>query len=156
MTTDYQLSLRRTVLILLTFIGIAGGVIWLSIQRDQQAMPRDVPSPTAVRSELMQLQAVGQSLRALQPGMTRAEVDGMLGPAESNTISPVEHVMGQPVYSVRYAAYLSEPLPFAPTVSGYCEAELVFDAGRAGHPLIRVGITSKPLPPGLAVPQAAT
>lgn len=155
MSTDRQLSRRRTALLLVALVAVAGAVVWFAARPEQPLGSAVGPVAPAVAPEVARLQSRGHSLRTVQPGLTRTEVEGLLGRADPNGIGAVERVNGQAVYRVRYTAILTEPPPSAPNVRGYCEAELLFDAGRAGHPLLGITFTPKPPPPGLAVCIAA-
>ena len=79
----------------------------------------------------------------LHPGMTRVDVEGLVGPPPAAMVQPVTNVDGRLTYRANYLANLesdvrqhqetgsSQPVP--PTV-----ISLEFDATRPGHPLVKV------------------
>lgn len=82
----------------------------------------------------------------LKPGMSRSEVEAMIGPPPSDLVTPVEEADGQMTYRATYLANFDAPtirptatrrLPPAPVVPKSVIA-LEFDASRPGHPLVRV------------------
>ena len=89
-------------------------------------------------AELTRMRAVGTALRAVQEGMPRAEVEARLGRPSPRDIRPVERANGRVVDRTHYPAFLNAPMSFAPTVEGYCEAVLEYDAAAPGHPLLRI------------------
>ena len=82
----------------------------------------------------------------LKPGMTRAEVDGLVGIPAPEDISPVTVVDGKMTYQTTYDADLGAPSTIRPiqsTGSGSAQKArtlitLEFDATKPGHPLLSV------------------
>lgn len=83
----------------------------------------------------------------LKPGMTRTDVEGLIGPPPAELVHPVEEVDGRLTYRATYLANL-DPLPpntvrpipgrrsQPPAPKGLISLE--FDASLPGHPLLRV------------------
>jgi hypothetical protein len=142
---------RVTLVVGVLLLG-AGVAVWLAVRDDRRAAAHREPPSQPVSPEMAHLKVVGQGLGSVRPGMLQTEVETHLGRPDSKNIGPVATSSdGQAVYRVRYAAVLDEPLPSAPTVRGYCEVELEYDAGRHGHPLLRIIITPKPPPSDLSL-----
>ncbi|QJW96054.1 hypothetical protein [Frigoriglobus tundricola] len=85
-------------------------------------------------------------LARLKPGMTRAEVDGLVGIPAPEDISPVTVADGKVTYQTAYDADLGAPStirPLQPTKNGAAQRSrtlvtLEFDATKPGHPLLSV------------------
>ena len=127
---------------------VAAFVLWVAADA-RAPKPKAVPAPPQgleppMTAELSRMRTVGAALRGVQEGMSRAEVEAILGRPSPRDIRPVERANGRVVYRTHYLAFLAGPLPFAPHVDGYCEAILEYDAAAPGHPLLRI----------LAVPRA--
>ncbi len=94
-----------------------------------------------------------QSLFRLKPGMTRAEVEGLVGAPTADHIHPVTVLDGQVTYSTSYEADLGPaptvrpirphhrlPIPAAQPrqATGPTVVTLQFDATKPGHPLMGI------------------
>ncbi len=85
-------------------------------------------------------------LAKLKPGMTRAEVDGLVGIPAPEDISPVTVADGKVTYQTTYDADLGVPSTIRPLQSPKSGAAqkprmlvtLEFDATKPGHPLLSV------------------
>src|SRR2546430_2073250 len=123
-------------------------VFWLAFRGDPPpTAPHHQPPPRFPGSYPPHY--VGGGCPLCPPG-----VEAVVGRPNPKDVGPVESSDGQAVYRVRYTAILTAPLPSAPAVSGYCEAELVYDASQNGHPLLRITVTPKPPPSNLSLATA--
>jgi hypothetical protein len=98
--------------------------------------------PSEVRARTLTL------LPKLRPGMTRVEVEGILGPPTADGIHPVTVTDGQARYRAAYD--LADPDPpatirpiknfrlFPPRQEPGAHVALEFDASKPGHPLIEI------------------
>lgn len=85
----------------------------------------------------------------LRPGMSRSEVEALIGPPPANLVTPVTESNGRMTYHAAYLANLDAPASKPsdnlgrrtvpgpqPVVKSMISLE--FDASRPGHPLVRV------------------
>jgi hypothetical protein len=89
-------------------------------------------------------------LPKLKPGMTRTEVEQLIGPPEPDQIQPVTQTNGSLTYCTAYELVGSQPLmtirPIQPKASRIpnkpaepkSHVTLEYDASKPGHPLIEV------------------
>jgi hypothetical protein len=138
---------------LLLAAALAAGWVLLDRFDPPPVTPRLVSAPARVSKAEPTEVAVGRSLRAVRPGMPRAEVELALGPPDPARISPLVRDGERAVYRTRYPAVLTEPTWCAPGLLGPCEAVLEFDATQTGHPLL--GIVCTPPAPPAAPPVGA-
>jgi hypothetical protein len=81
-------------------------------------------------------------LPRLKPGMTRTQVEDMIGPPTANSLQPVTVAEGRATYRASYE--LAEPpapptvRPIGPGPRGPLHVALEFDATKPGHPLLDV------------------
>lgn len=144
---------RVPVWVALTVLVAAGIGLIAWRQANPAPKPSAVPPPQQpqVPPALARLIAVGSGLHSVRPGMSRADVEAIVGRPDPRHTTSLIQTGNRNVYRTVYLAYLYEPLATVPNLRGYCEAELEYDADRFGHPLIRIGCTPKPPPPGLPV-----
>lgn len=91
-------------------------------------------------------ESAAQAIPKLKPGMSRAEVEGLVGAPVPGNISPATAADGRIVYHTQYQADLSPPATVRPI--GRARAlpppappalvTLEFDATKPGHPLVGV------------------
>lgn len=84
----------------------------------------------------------------LRPGMSRSEVEALIGPPPADLVTPVVESNGRMTYHASYLANLDAPAPKpenfsrrsvpAPQPVAKSVISLEFDATRPGHPLVRV------------------
>ena len=114
------------------------------------ALVRVLPIPTLTEVDgIAPGQVTAQALPKLKPGMTRTEVEGLVG-APAADISPATVADGRVTYRMTYEADLGPPGTVRPLSSsrarGSRAAEptdrevvaLEFDATKPGHPLVGV------------------
>lgn len=102
------------------------------------------PGPSVVTSE---------QVPQLKPGMTRSEVEAIIGQPPADLVSPVSEVEGRMTYTAAYLANLDPgpapirgPMPGRrvppPPASSIPKSmiALEFDASKPGHPLVNVHI----------------
>jgi hypothetical protein len=94
--------------------------------------PMHVAPPPVIRPAPRE---VAQVLSQLKTGMTRAEVEVLVGVPEANDIQPATVSGGRVTYRTCYEAEL-EPAPAAP--KGRTLVTLEFDASKPGHPLLGI------------------
>lgn len=95
-------------------------------------------------------QSTAHALPRLRPGMTRTEVEGLVGPAAADDISPAVVAGGRVTYHMAYEADLGPPSTVRPVKPPRARATLTaepanrtlvtleFDATKPGHPLVGV------------------
>ena len=89
-------------------------------------------------------------LPKLKPGMTRIEVEQLLGPPAADQLQPVTQTNGSPTYCTAYELIDSEiPMTIRPiqpktaripdrSAETKTHVTLEYDASKPGHPLIEV------------------
>lgn len=104
--------------------------------------PPPVPPGTDVPAVAASTRVVTASMvPRLHPGMSRVEVEGLIGPPEAGMIHPVRNVNGRLTYRATYPAELAGPVPAGAPVSRSLIG-LEFDASAPGHPLVQVHLTA--------------
>jgi len=95
---------------------------------------RDPSRPSVVTADL---------ITQLQPGMTRVEVEELIGLPPAQLVHPVSKVDGRLTYRASYLANLEPPrgqpagaAPLIPAARSMIALE--YDATRPGHPLLKV------------------
>jgi hypothetical protein len=92
-------------------------------------------------------QVIARVLHKLKPGMTRTEVEGLVGRPAPHDVHPATVADGRVTYRACYEADLEPPStvrpirPTRPVVARPADRTLVtleFDATKPGHPLIEV------------------
>lgn len=121
------------------------GVWWAARPKDDAVRVTDPEEQPVVSPDATRWERTGVRLDGIQLGMARAEVEAILGAPEPLNVGGMRK--DQTTYHTRYLAIVTKPLPFAPDVTGFCEAELTFDASKPGHPLLRVTCTPRTPPP---------
>jgi hypothetical protein len=120
-------------------------------------MVRHLPPPTAddgPASPRPDPRGTAQGLSRLKPGMTRAEVEGLVGTPAPDHVYPATVADGVVTYSTSYEADLGpvptvRPIrphsralpvssPVGPKPSGPTVVTLQFDATKPGHPLLGI------------------
>lgn len=117
----------------------------------QAPRPRMLPFPPGVEPEKAKpgAQETAQALTKLKPGMTRAEVEGLVGTPSPDNILPVTVSDGKVTYQTAYEADFGPPptvrpitaRPHGPRATPAKERTLVtleFDATKPGHPLLGI------------------
>jgi hypothetical protein len=103
-----------------------------------------VPEPEQPRSSPT---ITAQVLPKLKPGMTRTEVEGLVGAPQARDVYPATFADGRVTYRASYEADLEPPPTVRPIRPGRHVAKppanrtmvtLEFDATKPGHPLIEV------------------
>jgi hypothetical protein len=124
-----QPARQRLRIAALVGIGLAiGSVSWVVIQAFvTEVSPHPAPPVPAVTSRESRPKAE-DILAKLRPGMLRADVEAILGPAKS--VDSIRSGDGRLSYRATFASNPMHP-PLPPL-------ELEFDATRPGHPLIIV------------------
>jgi hypothetical protein len=87
-----------------------------------------------------------QLLPKLKPGMTRTEVEGLIGAPAPADLHPAAVAQGKVTYSTTYEADLGPPptvrpigaLRPSPNPKGRAVVRLEFDATKPGHPLLEI------------------
>lgn len=125
-----------------------GGVGWWATDPTPPAIPPSNPNPFSRSVPQFDVvddraQQTGGRLHDLRLGMSRAEVETLLGSPSPSDIDPVDRSTGRAVFRTRYAAYLTGPVWFATDARGMCDVVLEFDASRPGHPLTKLTCTAK-------------
>jgi hypothetical protein len=114
--------------------------------------PRLLPLPPGVEPEKAKpgAQETAQALTKLKPGMTRSEVEGLVGAPSADNILPVTVSDGKVTYQTAYEADFGPPAtvrPITPRPHGPRAAPagkertrvtLEFDATKPGHPLLGI------------------
>jgi hypothetical protein len=98
---------------------------------DAAPQPLDLREPGVITAEVVS---------RLQPGMPRAEVEGIVGLPPADLVQPITANNGRFTYTTSYLANLEPtahplvgPRPIPRTLIG-----LEFDATRPGHPLVKI------------------
>jgi hypothetical protein len=112
------------------------------------AAPIEAPPPPELPGLRNARSVAVEVLPKLRPGMTRVEVEGMLGPPTADDLHPVTLAEGRLTYRTAYE--LAEPdlpatirpivrprVPARPT-DPKSQVALEFDASKPGHPLVEV------------------
>ncbi|MBM3981184.1 MAG: outer membrane protein assembly factor BamE [Planctomycetes bacterium] len=113
--------------------------------------PGSVPAPARAEpcAPRPTPQATAQALPKLKPGMTRTEVEQLVGAPEPADIHPVVVVDGRATYHTAYEADLDPPATVRPVGAHRpmpaermgptrTTVKLEFDATKPGHPLVGV------------------
>lgn len=149
----------RNAPVLLLVVVLIGFGLWVASD-----LPADRPPPSPMGGPPQMSLAAPEELSAslptsgplvvtpemvsrLQPGMTRSEVEAVIGPPPAELVHPVAVVNGKHVYQADYLANLdapqfgtrmaggrSVPVPVVPKTLIAVE----FDASRPGHPLLKI------------------
>jgi hypothetical protein len=127
-------------IIVFVFLGV-----WWATSPKADTIRVTYPDEPPLGEDAARWEQVGTRLDEVRVGMARADVEAILGPPEPMNVDAM--VKEHTTYHTRYWAILNRPLPFAPDVRGFCEAELTFDASRPGHPLLRITCTPRTPPP---------
>ncbi|MDB5307410.1 MAG: hypothetical protein JWO38_1612 [Gemmataceae bacterium] len=113
-----------------------------------RALTRTLPMPTAdgpghTPPPLRPGVVTAEMVHRLQPGMTRVDVEELIGPPPAAMVLPVSTVDGRLTYRANYLANLG-PIPTPPPGAvppapvPRSMISLEFDASRPGHPLLKV------------------
>jgi hypothetical protein len=120
--------------------------------------PRRVLPPPAehgVVSDLLPPSDAAPKLAKLKPGMSRAEVEQLVGPPAAHHVSPATVADGRVTYHTAYEADFGppptvrpiqtharlpdrRPVPREPELAGRTLVTLEFDATKPGHPLVGI------------------
>ena len=116
----------------------------------QAPPPGEIP-PSVAEKAKPSAQGTAQALTKLKPGMTRAEVEELVGVPAPDNIRPVTVVDGKVTYQTAYEADLgppatirpitllrSHPAPLTPAAKGRTLVTLEYDATKPGHPLLGI------------------
>jgi hypothetical protein len=120
------------------------GVWWFS-RTPRNELHVYVPESPPLNPDVARWEQTGGRLLGIQLGMARADVESVLGSPEPMNVDAIPKY--ESTYRTRYLAILKQPFELAPDVRGFCEAELIFDASKPGHPLLKVTCTPRTPPP---------
>ena len=152
------------------FIALSALITWVAIDLIKPPAPREaVMAPGQNEADVTQQRysamtdegptqgvvpgnpAVSVSLLPrLRPGMTRVEVEGLLGPPTADRVQPVTLADGRLRYRTTYelddlGAPMTvrpirprRPLPLPPSTEPRSQIALEFDASQPGHPLVEI------------------
>ncbi|MDY3562520.1 hypothetical protein R5W23_003986 [Gemmata sp. JC673] len=149
--------LRRHPFLVLTALGItfAAWICWDALSPPEpEAVPevtlRTRLAPTAIVDDAVfpvtTPEGTAQALPRLKTGMSRTEVEGLVGAPTPGNISPATVADGRVVYRTQYETDLAPPatvrpiqrsLPRHPSPSSAL-VTLEFDATKPGHPLVGI------------------
>jgi hypothetical protein len=125
----------------LVFVG------WVAYDANQVPGPPDGTAPMLDDSVADDKPALVEAklLGRIQPGMSQAEVRQHLRDMHlplPDEVGPIDLSAGYPAYRLRYRVTLTHPLPQAKAPGAFKPGPhaltLLFDARRAGHPLVNV------------------
>ncbi len=161
-------TLRDNPLVILG-IGVAAFLAWVvsdstpSVAPPQVTAPRVLPQSATIEADMMlptpprpagPSVVTAEHMPRLKEGMSRTEVEAIIGPPPANMVSPVSENEGRMTYKAAYLANLDPgpapvrgpipvsrmaPPPTPPSVPKSLIA-VEYDATKPGHPLVKVQV----------------
>jgi hypothetical protein len=150
--------------IIVLCVMVAALLIWIAVdslpslaptnpEKMTRSAPPEVkmpPPPQIVRKSFLPMPVTAEMLPKLKVGMTRIEVERLLGPPAPDQLQPVTQTNGSLTYCTAYELIDSEiPMTIRPiqtktaripnqSVKSKSHLTLEYDASKPGHPLIEV------------------
>jgi len=108
-----------------------------------RVLPEDPLAGTRLRDPSRPGVVTADLITRLHPGMTRVDVEELIGLPPAGLVQPVSSVDGKLIYRASYLANLEprrDSVPAGASPSPRSIIALEYDAGRPGHPLVKVHI----------------